>query len=65
MPRSTVGLLAAIGVTLSALVGLVHGHAIPPMMLGAGAATGLAACLALPGKKNQTYCTIRTPRPIA
>lgn len=52
MPRSTVGLLAALGAILSALVGLVHGNVEALIMLGAGAATGLAAYTALPDNKK-------------
>jgi hypothetical protein len=37
---------------MSALVGLIHGGVQSPVMLLAGAATGLAAYLALPSSKN-------------
>ena len=52
MSRSMVGLLAAAGAIMSMLVGLIHGDWMPVMIAGAGAATGLAACLALPGSKK-------------
>jgi hypothetical protein len=47
MPRSVVGLLAAIGVAVSALVGLTHGDVVPIMVATASTATGLGAYLAL------------------
>jgi len=54
MPRSVVGLLAALGVVLSSLLALMHGDLTPLVVLGAGTATGLASYLALPSsKKNQ------------
>jgi hypothetical protein len=50
-----VGLLAAVGTTLCALASLIHGVLILAVIVGAGAATGLAAFLALPSsKKNRT-----------
>lgn len=52
MPRGTVGLLAALGAAMSALVGLVHGDLVPLMILAAGAATGCTAYLALPANKK-------------
>jgi len=52
MPRSMVGLLAAVGSAMSALVGLSHGELIPVMVAGACAATGLAAYLAAPSSKK-------------
>jgi len=52
MPRIMVGLLAAAGAIMAALVGLVHGDFLPAMIAGSGTATGLAAYLALLGKKN-------------
>ena len=52
MPRTTVGLLAALGAIISALVSLVHGDLVPLMVLCAGASTGLAAYMALPSKKK-------------
>jgi uncharacterized membrane protein YuzA (DUF378 family) len=55
MPRSMVGLLAAIGAIMSALVGLTHGDLVSVIISGAGTATGLAAYLALsPSKKKLT-----------
>lgn len=60
MPRSVVGLLAAVGATMAALVGLVHGDSVPVMIAGAGASTGVAAYLALPSsKKNLVNVTLR------
>jgi hypothetical protein len=53
MPRSmVVGLLAAVGAVMSAIVGLAHGDLMPAMIAGAGAATGVAAYLASPASKN-------------
>ena len=54
MPRSIVGLLAAVGATMSALVGLSHGDLVSAMIAGAGVATGLAAYLALPPSKKES-----------
>ena len=56
MPRSMVGLLAAVGAAMSALVGLTHGDFAWAALAEASAATGLAAYLALPStKKNAPY----------
>jgi hypothetical protein len=52
MPRYMVGVLAAAGATMAALVGLVHGDWVPVMIVGAGTTTGLAACLAPSAKKD-------------
>ncbi len=52
MPRSMVGLLAAVGTAMSALVGLAHGDLIWVVLVDAAAATGLAAYLALPPQKK-------------
>jgi hypothetical protein len=52
MPRSTVGLLAALGALMSALVDLTHGQLVPLVVVSAGTATGLAAYLALPPSKK-------------
>jgi hypothetical protein len=46
MPRSMVGLLAAIGVAMLALTLFVHGDLIWMTLVTAAAAIGLAACLA-------------------
>jgi len=43
MRRTMVGLLAAVGATMSALVGLVHGDLVPVIIVGASVATGMAA----------------------
>jgi len=52
MPRVMVGLLAAVGAAMSALVALAHGDAsLIIMACSAGAATGSAAYWALPSKK--------------
>jgi hypothetical protein len=48
MPRTMVGLLAAVGAAMSALVGLAHGDLVWVAIADAAAATGLAAYLALP-----------------
>jgi hypothetical protein len=48
-----VGLLAAVGAAMSVLITLAHGDIVLVIMaVGAGAATGSAAFLALPSKKN-------------
>jgi hypothetical protein len=43
MPRTVVGLLAAVGTTMSVVAGLAHGHLEPFMTASAGLASGLAA----------------------
>jgi hypothetical protein len=54
MPRNIVGLLAAVGATMSVLVGFAHGGLVWAVTAGAAAATGLAAYGALrPTKKFQ------------
>jgi hypothetical protein len=52
MPRSMVGLLAAVGAAMFALVAFAHGVLTWVIIVSAAAATGLAAFLALPPKKN-------------
>jgi hypothetical protein len=52
MPRSVVGLLAAVGAALFALVGFSHGHLAWVMIGDASVATGLASYLALPSTKK-------------
>jgi hypothetical protein len=53
MPQRMVGLLAAVGAAMSALVGLAHGALVWIAVADAAAATGLAAYLALsPIKKS-------------
>ncbi len=52
MPRSMVGLLAAVGVAMSALAAFAHGDLVWVTIADAAAASGLAAYLALPSKKN-------------
>ncbi len=63
MPRSMVGLLAAVGTAMSSLVAFAHGHLIWVTIANAAAATGLAAYAAAPSKKIltpsqllQSYC---------
>ena len=52
MPRSMVGLLAAVGTAMSALVAFVHGAPVVVMIAGAASAAGLVAYLAAgPSKK--------------
>jgi hypothetical protein len=66
MPRSVVGLLAAVGAALFAIVGLSHGDLVWIMIGNASAATGLAACLALPATKKSPRCPfIPYPRLVA
>jgi hypothetical protein len=57
MPRSLVGLLAAVGVVMSALAGLAHGDLFWAAVADAAAATGLAAYLALPPTKKNLSIT--------
>jgi hypothetical protein len=52
MPRSMVGLLAAVGSAMYAIAALVHGDLVWVMIADAAAATGLAAYLALPPNKK-------------
>jgi hypothetical protein len=52
MPRSMVGLLAAVGATVSVLAAVVHGDLVPVIAVTAGLATGLGVYLSLPSKKN-------------
>jgi hypothetical protein len=52
MSRSMVGLLAAVGAAMSALVGLTHDGLEATLIGAAAVATGLAACLALPPSKK-------------
>jgi hypothetical protein len=56
MPRSmVVGLLAAVGAIMSAIVGLAHGDLMPAMIACAGAATGVAAYLAASPASKKTF----------
>jgi hypothetical protein len=57
MPRGIVGLLAAVGATMSSLVAFAHGDLVWLTIVDAAVATGLAAYLALPRNK-------KTPRNI-
>jgi hypothetical protein len=52
MHRSMVGLLAAVGATVSVLAALAHGDLIPVAAATAGLATGLGVYLSLPSKKD-------------
>ena len=53
MPRSMVGLLAAVAAAMSALVGLTHGDLVAAIILCASSAAGLEAYAAKPpSKKN-------------
>jgi hypothetical protein len=52
-----VGLLAAVGTTMSSLVAFTHGNLVWLAIVDASAATGVAAYLALPDKKNPTKHT--------
>jgi hypothetical protein len=55
MRRTMVGLLAAVGAIMAALVSFIHGDSDLAVLLAAGAATGLASYLAIePGKKNSS-----------
>ena len=59
MFRSKVGLLAAAGTAMAALVSLVHGDLIPAMIVGAGTSAGLASYLATPAYKKVRCDTSR------
>lgn len=63
MPRGMVGLLAAVGAAMSALVGLAHGGVVWLMIAAATVAVGLAAYGALPLKKKS--CAVSLARPMA
>lgn len=52
MSRVLVGVLAACGAALAALVGLAPGDAVPAVAVCAGTASGLAAYLAAPPSKK-------------
>jgi hypothetical protein len=53
MARSMVGLLAAVGAAMSALIALAHGDIVVMIMaVAAGATTGSAAYLTLPVSKK-------------
>ena len=52
MFRRMVGLLAAAGAIVSALVGFAHGDLTPLAIAGAGAAAGLLAYVTSPASKN-------------
>jgi hypothetical protein len=61
MSRRMVGLLTAVGATMSVLAGLIHGHLQPFVTVCAGLASGLAAYLALPpSKKRLRLCRVST-----
>jgi hypothetical protein len=59
MPRAMVGLLAAAGAIMSALVGLTHGHFVAIEIAAAGAATGLAAYMPLLDAEKNSNCVIK------
>jgi O-antigen/teichoic acid export membrane protein len=52
VPRSVVGLLAAVGTAMSLLAALAHGDLFWAAVAGAAVAWGLAAYLALPPTKK-------------
>jgi uncharacterized membrane protein YuzA (DUF378 family) len=52
MSRGMVGLLAAVGAIMSALIGVTHSDLIPVIVTGSGVATGLAAYLAASASKK-------------
>ena len=59
MPRLMVGLLAAAGAVMAALVGLTHGDLVPVVIVGSATATGLAAYLPSPHFKKTCLVAIR------
>jgi hypothetical protein len=52
MRRTMVGLLAAVGAIMAALVSFVHGDSDLVVLLAAGGATGLASYLAIEQQKK-------------
>ena len=56
MPRSMVGLLAAVGAAMSALVSFAQGFLVWVALAIAAVATGLAASLAIAPIKKNSYC---------
>jgi uncharacterized protein HemX len=52
-----VGLLAAVGTAMSAIVGLTHGILVWLILAAAALATGLAACLAIQKNALQKKAT--------
>jgi hypothetical protein len=58
MPRSMVGLLAAVAAAMAALVGLTHGDLAAAIILCASSAAGLAAYAALPPSKKILRCQV-------
>jgi hypothetical protein len=58
MPRSMVGLLAAVGTAMSALVGMAHGDLVWVTIAEAVAATGLVAYVTAPPKKSKAVIRI-------
>jgi hypothetical protein len=64
MPRTMVGLLAAVVTAMSAFVGLVHGQLVWVIIGDAAAAAGLAAYCAAPLQKKSAQLTIVLSRTI-
>jgi hypothetical protein len=64
MPRSVVGLLAAVGAALSAIIGLSRGSVVWILIVSASAATGLAAYLALPLIKKSEEFHVKCSRSV-
>jgi hypothetical protein len=56
MPRSVVGLLAAVGAAMSVVASSAHGDLFWAAAVDAATATGLAAYLALSPTKKKGYC---------
>jgi hypothetical protein len=60
MRRTMVGLLAAVGAIMAALVNFIHGPPILVVVLAIGSATGLASYLAVEQeKKSLDLVTLR------
>jgi len=64
MPRTMVGLLAAVATAMSALVGLVHGQLVWVIIGDAAVAAGLAAYCAAPLQKKSAQFTMVPSRTI-
>jgi hypothetical protein len=65
MPRSMVGLLAAVGTVMSALVAFTHGDLVWELITAAAAANGLAVYLPLshPKKRFARFTNHQHPDP--
>jgi hypothetical protein len=65
MPRSMVGLLAAVGAAMSAFVAFAHGDLVAATIASAAISTGLAAYAAAPLQKKSSEVITNGGRLIA